>query len=80
LVVSRQRQTAQTAASRQPVTGDHLVRPDGSLSLGEYGSLQVTGKYVDEIQRSVKQQLAARLPSAIDLDVDVRITAHNSQS
>jgi len=65
---------------RQPATGEHLVRPDGTVSLGEYGSLRVSGQLVAEIQKSVKQHLAARLPNANDLDVDVSITAHNSQS
>ncbi len=67
-------------AGRQPVTGEHLVRPDGTLSLGEYGTLEVAGQLVAEIQKSVKRQLAARLPNAVDLDVDVSVVAHNSQS
>jgi polysaccharide export outer membrane protein len=33
----------------QPVQGQHLVRPDGTIGLGIYGSIPVAGKNLDQI-------------------------------
>jgi polysaccharide export outer membrane protein len=43
--------------SPQPVSGEHLVRPDGRVSLGIYGELFVAGMTLPEASAAVKQQL-----------------------
>ena len=50
----------------QLVRGEHLVRPDGTISLGSYGEVRVAGMTVgDENQRAVKS--LAALQSSIKL-------------
>jgi polysaccharide export outer membrane protein len=43
--------------SPQPVSGEHLVRPDGRVSLGIYGELVVAGMTLPEAGAAVKQHL-----------------------
>ena len=44
----------------QPLVGQHLVRPDGSIGLGIYGSLYVSGKTLEQIQDDLAALLLAR--------------------
>jgi polysaccharide export outer membrane protein len=44
----------------QPLLGQHLVRPDGTLNLGIYGSVFVAGLTLDQIQDSIASVLKAR--------------------
>lgn len=37
----------------RPITGEHLVRPDGTISLGFYGNVFVAGLTLDEIKEKV---------------------------
>ena len=37
----------------RPITGEHLVRPDGKISLGFYGEVYVAGLTVTEIKEKV---------------------------
>jgi len=64
-------------AGKQAISGEHLVRPDGTISLGVYGSFFVAGMTLDEI----KMQLEAYLSRSIhqpELSVDV--LAYNSKT
>ncbi|MFL5245099.1 MAG: polysaccharide biosynthesis/export family protein [Gemmataceae bacterium] len=67
----------------QVVRGQHLVRPDGTINLGIYGSVLVSGLTLDQIKEAVYKQLMIRLgkmtapPQLQDLDVDV--LAYNSK-
>jgi polysaccharide export outer membrane protein len=44
----------------QPLIGQHLVRPDGTINLGIYGSVYVAGLTLDQIQDVVASVLKAR--------------------
>ncbi len=70
----------------QPIAGPHLVRPDGTMSLGYYGSVFVAGMTLDQAREAVYQKLKeslkekgiqAELRSASDVNVDV--IAYNSK-
>lgn len=59
----------------QPVTGQFLVKPDGTVELGVYGSVQVTGQTIDEARESIQGFLAMKTglkPAAIAVAVDVQ--------
>ena len=45
----------------RPITGDHLVRPDGKTSLGYYGEVHVAGLTVKEIKAKIALHLRAFL-------------------
>ena len=60
----------------QQVSGQHLVRPDGTISLGTYGSLYVAGMMLGQIKCALEQYLSAYL---IDPQVSVDVFAYNSK-
>jgi polysaccharide biosynthesis/export protein len=66
-----------TIEGRQPIAGEHLVRPDGTVSLGVYGSVPVTGMTVDEIKELVEERL--RQEGERDPQVHVDVIAYNSK-
>ncbi len=58
----------------QPVTGQFLVKPDGTVNLGLYGSVQVTGLTLEEAAEAIRGFLAFRTklkPQVIAVAVDV---------
>src|ERR1051326_8223112 len=64
----------------QPVTGPFLVKPDGTVELGVYGSTQVTGLTIAEARESIQGFLAyvtGLKPQQIAVAVDV--VQHNSK-
>ncbi len=52
---------AAEALLTQPVFGPHLVRPDGSVSIGAYGSAYVAGLTLDEAKMAIARVIYARL-------------------
>ena len=60
----------------QQVTGEHLVRPDGTISLGVYGAVYVAGMTLDEVKYAVESHLSAYLQSP---EVSVDVLAYNSK-
>jgi polysaccharide biosynthesis/export protein len=60
----------------QPVQGEHLVRPDGTINLGTYGSVRVAGLTLDQARAAIKERLAAYIKN-VKLNVDV--FAYNSK-
>ncbi len=60
----------------QPVTGEHLIRPDGSVSLGIYGSVPVAGMTLEEVRGAVEAKLSRYL---VNPEVNVDVLAYNSQ-
>src|SRR4051812_35589402 len=42
----------------QSVQGEHLVRPDGTISLGSYGSVLVSGLSVEQARSALTKYLA----------------------
>jgi polysaccharide export outer membrane protein len=60
----------------QQVRGQHLVRPDGTVSLGSYGSVVVTGRTVQEVKALIEGQLRQSL---VDPEVIVSVIGYNSK-
>jgi len=46
----------------RPVTGEHLVRPDGTISLGFYGNVEVRGLTREQIKVKVVERMRVFLP------------------
>jgi len=66
----------------QPIRGQHLVRPDGTINLGIYGAVYVTGLTLDQAKDAIARQLAGRIrilpqkddPEFKDLDLKQAVT------
>jgi polysaccharide export outer membrane protein len=54
----------------QLIRGDHLVRPDGTIGLGVYGSVRVAGLTIDQARKVLTQHLSQYLVKP-ELSVDV---------
>lgn len=63
-------------SGKQPITGEHLVRPDGTVSLGVYGGLYVAGMTLNEVKHSIETHLAAFVHEP---EVSVDVLAYNSK-
>jgi polysaccharide export outer membrane protein len=58
----------------QPIDGQHMVRMDGTINLGIYGSVQVAGLTTDQARERVRAfilQQTGRKPDTIQVVVDV---------
>ncbi len=66
---------AQSRAGQQ-IRGEHLVRPDGTVSLGTYGSVYVTGLTLDQAKAAVEQHLSKYLYRP---EVSIDVAAYNSK-
>lgn len=66
---------AQSRAMQQ-IAGEHLVRLDGTISLGTYGSVYVTGLTLTEVRDAVEKHLSEFLQ---DPEVSVDVFAYNSK-
>lgn len=62
--------------AQQPIAGEHLVRPDGTVSLGIYGNVLVAGLTLDEAKQAIEQHLA---PFIHQPQVRVDVAAYNSK-
>jgi len=64
-------------AVQQPVGGEHLVASDGTVNLGAYGRVQVTGLTVEEARARINEQLSnyLQVPNA-----SVDVYAYNSKN
>lgn len=60
----------------QQIAGEHLVGPDGKVSLGTYGKVFVAGLTQEEARTAIETQLAKRLE---DPEVSVEVFAYNSK-
>jgi polysaccharide export outer membrane protein len=60
----------------QLVRGEHLVRPDGIISLGLYGSVYVTGMTVPEAKAAIEEHLSRFI---FKPEISVDILAYNSK-
>jgi len=61
----------------QQVRGEHLVKADGTISLGTYGSVYVTGMTLQQAKLAVEQHLARYVQ---DPEVSVDVFAFNSKA
>jgi polysaccharide biosynthesis/export protein len=63
----------------QPIRGQHLVRPDGTVSLGIYGSAYVAGMTLEQARESIGRTLATRIKDFDLRNLNVDILAYNSK-
>jgi polysaccharide export outer membrane protein len=68
--------TLGSLAAVQQIQGDHIVRPDGTIGLGTYGSVNVAGMTLDEVKAVVEKKLSNKL---LKPEVSVDIFAYNSK-
>ena len=63
------------------VSGQHLVRADGTVGLGEWGSVAVSGLTIEQAAAAIRKHLAKfnDKVSADNLAVTVDVTAYNSK-
>jgi polysaccharide biosynthesis/export protein len=60
----------------QKISGPHLVRQDGTVSLGTYGSVQVTGMTLAQVRKAIESHLSEYL---LNPEIAVDVLAYNSQ-
>jgi polysaccharide export outer membrane protein len=64
------RVTLSQAGSLQEIRGEHIVGPDGTVRLGVYGSVRVSGMTLDEAKAAIERHLSSHLSRPlISLDV-----------
>jgi polysaccharide biosynthesis/export protein len=63
----------------QALSGQHLVRPDGYVSLGQYGEVYVSGYNLEQVRTAVTEQLRKRFPTFDPRTLDVDVIAFNSK-
>lgn len=68
-------QLARTAGT-QPITGQYLVGPDGTINLRQYGLLHVAGKTVTEIRTDLQKHMSQYFDSP---EASVDVIAYNSK-
>ena len=64
------------ATGMQPVSGNYLVGPDGTINLRQYGQVHVAGKSLPEIKVALERHLSQFLDSP---QVSVDVVAYNSK-
>jgi polysaccharide export outer membrane protein len=60
----------------QQIRGEHLVRPDGTVSLGTYGSVHVAGKTTDQVRVDIEELLGETL---LTPKISVDVYSYNSK-
>lgn len=66
-----------SVAGIQPISGEHIVGPDGTVTLGQYGSVRVAGLTLDEARMQIAGQLSTDFVSP---KVSVSVFAYNSKA
>ncbi|REK11585.1 MAG: hypothetical protein DWQ37_13815 [Planctomycetota bacterium] len=64
------------SATMQPITGEHLVAPDGTVNLGSYGQVYVAGMTLDQASQAIDEHLGQHLDNP---QVSVTVFAYNSK-
>jgi len=64
------------AEVKQEITGEHLVRPDGTVSLGIYGKVHVAGLTLSQVRETIELHLADFM---LNPQVDVDVYSYNSK-
>jgi polysaccharide export outer membrane protein len=63
-------------AAQQQIIGEHIVGPDGTLNLGSYGSVYVSGMTLEEARAAIEEHLGEFLEAP---KVSVDVFAYNSK-
>jgi protein involved in polysaccharide export with SLBB domain len=66
-----------SSSTLQQIRGEHLVRPDGTVGLGNYGTVYVTGKTLVEAKIAIEKELAKKLEKP---EIAVDIYSYNSKN
>ena len=66
----------QEVAAKQQIAGEHLVSPDGTVTLGVYGSVRVVGLTLPEVRQQIETHLAQFLDSP---EISVQMFSYNSK-
>lgn len=61
---------------KQLIAGEHLIRVDGTVALGVYGSVYVAGMTLDEVKQAIEQHLSKDVH---DPEIEVDVLAYNSK-
>jgi polysaccharide export outer membrane protein len=61
----------------QQIRGEHLVRPDGTIGLGSYGNVYVSGMTLDQAKAAIEGHLSSTL---LNPEVSVDVYAYNSKA
>ena len=64
-------------AAKQRIEGEHLVAPDGTLNLGTYGNVYISGMTLSEVRVAIEEQLSQFLDEP---EVGVDVFAYNSMA
>jgi polysaccharide export outer membrane protein len=62
-----------------PLSGQFMVRPDGTIAIGGYGELYAAGLTLDEIKQALYQKLKPRLDQLTIADMFVDVVSYNSK-
>ena len=68
--------TLAQAAGQQQIAGEHLVGPDGTINLGTYGTVYVTGMTLAEAKTAIEKHLSDYLDAPL---VSVDVFSYNSK-
>jgi polysaccharide biosynthesis/export protein len=68
--------TLADTAAKQQIAGQHLVGPDGTVTLGSYGSVRVVGMTIAQGKAAIEQYLSQYLESP---EVSLDVFAYNSK-
>jgi polysaccharide export outer membrane protein len=63
-------------AGKQQIAGQHLVAPDGTVTLGIYGNVRVVGMTLPQAKYAIEQHLAQYLDEP---EISVEVYAYNSK-
>ena len=64
-------------ASKQQIAGQHLVSPDGTVTLGTYGSVRIVGLTLAQAKEKIEEHLSATLE---DPEIAVDVYSFNSKN
>ena len=64
-------------AGMQRISGEHIIGPDGTVTLGQYGSVPVVGMTLDEVRMAIASHLSAYFANP---QVSVSVFAYNSKA
>lgn len=64
-------------AQMQQISGEHMVGPDGTITLGQYGSLPLVGLTLDEARYAIADHLSTHF---VDPQVSLSVFAFNSKA
>jgi polysaccharide export outer membrane protein len=68
--------TLADTAAKQQIAGLHLVGPDGTVTLGSYGSVSVVGMTIAQAKQAVEQHLWPHLENP---EISLDVYAYNSK-